>query len=183
MVLLTSLGISKGYFFKPDMVHPALSHIDKTPLNVELFHNDEFIPLWHLVEKKIDLNIHSVLGESKHFIFFPHPKFIHETHRKEIMDYFSQTPNIKIKLHPRDTLNSKYFSQKNFSVIPKEFPAELLFLNLSSAKIFGFNTTVLLTAKWLNPDLEVYLLKFHDKNDSDQLENLMIKNDINILRL
>ncbi|QCT93895.1 hypothetical protein FE773_01470 [Caminibacter mediatlanticus TB-2] len=145
--------IKKAYVYKPEFVHKYL----KEKVLIKL------TPDTHFLRAIFKENI----PEIKKLILFPHPKFIDDKKIECIKKYIDE--NTFIKLHPRD--NKTKLNAKKIDLI-----AEVLFLNLKEVQILGFNTTALLTAKWLNSNLDVKMIKF-DKNLSE-IEKFMIKNGI-----
>ncbi|EDM23555.1 hypothetical protein [Caminibacter mediatlanticus] len=145
--------IKKAYVYKPEFVHKYL----KEKVLIKL------TPDTHFLRAIFKENI----PEIKKLILFPHSKFIDDKKIECIKKYIDE--NTFIKLHPRD--NKTKLNAKKIDLI-----AEVLFLNLKEVQILGFNTTALLTAKWLNSNLDVKMIKF-DKNLSE-IEKFMIKNGI-----
>ena len=96
----------------------------------------------------------SLLQKATKIIFLPHPKFITKEKIDKINRFIDK--NTLIKLHPRDN------TTKINGIILQNLFSEIIFL-YTNAKIYGFNTTSLLTAKWLREDLEVFY--FFDKNE------------------
>ncbi len=149
----SSKYIKKAYVYKPEFVHKYLKEKELIKLTPDInFLREVF---------KVDL------PKIKRLILFPHPKFIDDKKIECIKTYVDE--NTFIKLHPRD--NKTKLNAKRIDLI-----AEVIFLNLKEAQILGFNTTALLTAKWLNSNLDVKMIKF-DKN-LNQVEDFMIKNGI-----
>ncbi len=84
-----------------------------------------------------------------------------------------------IKTHPRDRTSSELF--KNAKIISKDIPTEALVLILpKDIKIIGFATTALLTAKWLNGNLDITSIEFNSRDS--EISQLMKRSNIAIER-
>ncbi len=81
-----------------------------------------------------------------------------------------------IKPHPRDNESTKIFKRaQKISDIPMEV---LTLLIDNSVKIVGFATTALLTAKWLNGDLDIVSLNF--RGSDSRVVELMERSGIRL---
>jgi hypothetical protein len=140
--------IKKAYLFRPNLAHKLLKNktLIKLQPDIEYLKN-VFNPL-------IDKNTISLLQKATKIIFLPHPKFITKEKIDKINRFIDK--NTLIKLHPRDN------TTKINGIILQNLFSEIIFL-YTNAKIYGFNTTSLLTAKWLREDLEVFY--FFEKNE------------------
>jgi hypothetical protein len=142
--------IKKAYLFKPEFANECLRKKELIKLNI----ND--IP-----QIKLDININC-----KNILLLPHPKFINESIKRIKLKDFC------VKYHPRD--KNRYFDAP---IIPN-IPLEILLLNISrDIKIYGFQTTAILIAKWLG--FEVFNFVFED----NKINKFMSKNGIKEIRI
>jgi hypothetical protein len=133
--------IKKAYLFKPEFANECLAKKELVKLDIAK------IP-------KIDLDIKL---NCKNILLLPHPKFINENIITKIKQNLN---NFCVKYHPRD--ENRYFEAKTIGNIP----LEMLLLNIDKdTKIYGFNTTAILIAKWLGFDVYNFVFEENEVNE------------------
>jgi hypothetical protein len=133
--------IKKAYLFKPEFANECLAKKELVKLNITK------IP-------KINLDIKL---NCKNILLLPHPKFIREDFVVKINEVLS---DFCVKYHPRD--ENRYFKAEVIGNIP----LEMLLLNIDKdIKIYGFNTTAILIAKWLGFDVYNFVFERNAVNE------------------
>jgi len=133
--------IKKAYLFKPEFANECLA-------------KKELIKLDFSKIPKINLDIKL---NCKNILLLPHPKFIN----KGVIEKIAQSLNsFCVKYHPRD--ENSYFKAE----VIENIPLEILLLNIDKdTKIYGFNTTAILIAKWLGFDVYNFVFEKNEVNE------------------
>jgi hypothetical protein len=139
--------IKNVYLFKPEFANGCLKKKNLQKLDIH--------KLPHI---KMDLNI-----DCKNILLLPHPKFINS----KIINKLSFLNDFCVKYHPRD--KNRYFNAKEIGNIS----LEILLLNVNKdIKIYGFNTTALLIAKWLGFDSYNIVFKENEVDRFMKMNNI-----------
>lgn len=169
------------YLFQPKDRHQFLIDKEVYPLNTQYLQTKEVQELILLISNRLKINLKQDLNHVDSIIFLPHPKALDDQKLNMLQKKLQNKTNIAIKLHPRDNKHGDTFNQSK--IINKKISAEILFLSIDTKiKIFGFNSTSLLMAAWLRPDLQIYSIKFNDNHLND-LDILMHKNNIQTVNI
>ena len=143
--------ISNAYLFKPELANECLKKKNLKKIDIS-----------KLPKIELDIKI-----DCKNILLLPHPKFI----TPKIIEKLSFLKDFCVKYHPRD--KNRYFKAQEIG----DLPLEILLLNLDKEiKIYGFNTTALLIAKWLG--FESYNIVF-EENEVDRFMKLNNIKEIN----
>jgi len=167
--------IKKAYLFKPNLANSCIREKEIESLNIDILKSDK---IKEFIYNLIDKDIEDILNSIETLLFLPHPKELNRDILNILIKKFDNK-KVAIKTHPRDIYTSKLF--KNAKIISKDIPTEALVLILpKDIKIIGFATTALLTAKWLNGNLDITSIEFNSRDS--RLSQLMKESGIEIKR-
>ena len=167
--------IKKAYLFKPNLANSCIREKEIESLNIDILKSDK---IKEFIYNLIDKDIEDILNSIETLLFLPHPKELNRDILNILIKKFD-SPKVAIKTHPRDNITSNLF--KNAKNISKDVPTEALVLILpKDIKIIGFATTALLTAKWLNSNLDITSIEFNSRDS--RLSQLMKESGIEIER-
>jgi hypothetical protein len=171
--------IKKAYLFKPNLANSCIKNKPIAKLDIEVLKSKEVRLFVELILKRLNIDIKTLLKDIDTTLFLPHQKELNSSILNKLIDKFDKS-NIAIKTHPRDNITSKSF--KNAKILPKSIPTEFLILFIpQNIKIFGFATTSLLSAKWLNSSLDISSIEF--ENGNREIEKLMRESGIEAIYL
>ncbi|NPA60746.1 MAG: hypothetical protein GXO06_00485 [Epsilonproteobacteria bacterium] len=160
--------IDGAYLFKPEFANSCIRRKEVKKLDIEILKSDR-------VRGLIDISDNLTLKDIDIVLILPHRKELNSRILNILIKKFDN-PKVAIKPHPRDNESTKIFKRaQKISYIPMEV---LTLLIDNSVKIVGFATTALLTAKWLNGDLDIVSLNF--RGSDSRVVELMERSGIRL---
>ncbi|MUV85124.1 hypothetical protein GJ631_00640 [Natronomonas sp. CBA1123] len=165
-VLGTSGYGDKIWVTHPSAVRDELHQMEKLQINPD---NVQKHSQWARRYIK-NTGINTKLDTISTVVFLPHSSLISEkaqylTNIKSILDNYSSEGKTGIKYHPREQETPGFNFGSNTFEIPREIPAELLYLASNSIEtVLGDVSTSLISALWLRNDIRVisYALNLND---------------------
>ena len=100
---------------------------------------------------------------------------------QQIASELEEKKTVGVKYHPRDTQKPLMDSNKDGVVeIPQDIPAEIIYLKSADiSTVIGVMSTALLTARWLNGEIEVkslaHTFNYEDKRIVEVFDEIGIK--------
>ncbi len=173
-----SSWINEAWLFRPEIALPHLQSLPCHPLPA--MHEVPFMQTLGrhaLQDFKIDTGN---LQGLRQLILIPHESVLTPATSKLITEYLNQADHnsrLAVKTHPRsakleDRLEK---SMANHECLPSSVPLELLLPFFNDCRIIGERSTVLLTARWMRPDLRVASL---DQGADKHWQQLLADNSI-----
>lgn len=159
----------------PDLLRPELLDLSIEKLQPYFLHQIETSWLdWFIDQSGVSTKTIENLDT---LIVLPHPNALSnekdqiKTICKQILDELEDKKTLGLKYHPRDTQKSMMDSHKDSVVeIPQSIPAEVIYLKATDINtIIGVISTALLTARWLNDEVEVKSLAHTFNHENKQI--------------
>lgn len=173
----TSPWITTACVAFPDLVHPYLKEKTLLPIDVTAFGDEKFLGMARIIAA-LDDEQQKLLDRVNLVLTLPYEAyFIKQRHRyaelaTQLKNMYS-LDQMAIKPHPRISkpeLLSETFP--SFQVLDNSVGMELLVPLLNSeCTIIGDVSSVLLTAKWLRPDIPIFALT-QDVDTSSKLDDI-----------
>ncbi|CAA0100030.1 polysialyltransferase family glycosyltransferase [Zhongshania aliphaticivorans] len=173
----TSPWITAACVAFPDLVHPLLKEKTLLPIDITAFSDEKFLGIARIIAA-LDDEQQKMLDRVSLVLTLPYEAyFIKQRHRyaelaTQLKNKYS-LDQMAVKPHPRISkpeLLSETFP--GFQVLDNSVGMELLVPLLNSeCAIVGDVSSVLLTAKWLRPDIPIFALA-QDEDTSSKLDDI-----------
>jgi len=164
----------------PEEAHEYLRRLPIRPSNNQVLIGDDARKFSALLVEKFGIS--SALIDSLDFIqILPHRKELRKfrTFFADLRDYLIQTANsgkiIGIKYHPFEKEDFLDFSgQENIRILPPDIAFEAILPSMNDhSAVVGDLSTVLLTAKWLRPNLDIVSIQNPEDHRYNKILPLM----------
>lgn len=178
-----SSWVKRIYAAFPGLVVESIKNKELIQIDPAVFRQNAISNLSEQILQSHNIDVEKIKSIDM-IILIPHESIYmkYATFKNKILDLIgrNQNLNIAVKYHPRDTKKDRLalLSLPSVSYIPEMFNFESMLPQLEKATIVGDVSSVLLTARWLRPDLKAVALM--EKNVSESLKALFKKLNITI---